>query len=123
MFSLFHILSFLFFFLTIRRPPRSTRPDTLLPYTTLFLSASLHHPAKRGADKGGDIVNVHVHRHGKPGLIVAAGQLFRTIAFEFPAIAWLGIAQLLQTERAAVQDIGKHFLIGDRKSTRLNSSH
>src|SRR3546814_2616617 len=25
----------------IRRPPRSTRTDTLLPYTTLFLSASL----------------------------------------------------------------------------------
>src|SRR3546814_4462125 len=28
-----------FFFLMIRRPPRSTRPDTLLPYTTLFRSA------------------------------------------------------------------------------------
>src|SRR3546814_18922176 len=27
------------FFLTIRRPPRSTRTDTLFPYTTLFRSA------------------------------------------------------------------------------------
>src|SRR3546814_6699392 len=27
-----------FFFLTIRRPPRSTRTDTLFPYTTLFRS-------------------------------------------------------------------------------------
>src|SRR3546814_4245480 len=27
-----------FFFLIIRRPPRSTRTDTLLPYTTLFRS-------------------------------------------------------------------------------------
>src|SRR3546814_15362796 len=27
-----------FFFLLIRRPPRSTRTDTLLPYTTLFRS-------------------------------------------------------------------------------------
>src|SRR3546814_9260564 len=26
----------LFFFLMIRRPPRSTRTDTLFPYTTLF---------------------------------------------------------------------------------------
>src|SRR3546814_16012475 len=26
------------FFLSIRRPPRSTRTDTLLPYTTLFRS-------------------------------------------------------------------------------------
>src|SRR3546814_16475776 len=29
----------LFFFLMIRRPPRSTRTDTLFPYTTLFRSA------------------------------------------------------------------------------------
>src|SRR3546814_15629570 len=34
-------LSFLcFFFLMIRRPPRSTRTDTLFPYTTLFRSLS-----------------------------------------------------------------------------------
>src|SRR3546814_4551532 len=32
-----------FFFLMIRRPPRSTRTDTLFPYTTLFRS-------QRGAD-------------------------------------------------------------------------
>src|SRR3546814_4523892 len=30
-----------FFFLMIRRPPRSTRTDTLFPYTTLFRSSSL----------------------------------------------------------------------------------
>src|SRR3546814_15600972 len=30
--------SFLFVFLIIRRPPRSTRTDTLFPYTTLFRS-------------------------------------------------------------------------------------
>src|SRR3546814_12977695 len=30
-----------FFFLMIRRPPRSTRIDTLFPYTTLFRSISL----------------------------------------------------------------------------------
>src|SRR3546814_8428475 len=30
-----------FFFLMIRRPPRSTRTDTLFPYTTLFRSFSL----------------------------------------------------------------------------------
>src|SRR3546814_16915524 len=35
MFTLF------FFFLMIRRPPRSTRTDTLFPYTTLFRSPSL----------------------------------------------------------------------------------
>src|SRR3546814_10962463 len=30
----------LFFFLMIRRPPRSTRTDTLFPYTTLFRSST-----------------------------------------------------------------------------------
>src|SRR3546814_20814459 len=32
------IFQFIFFFLMIRRPPRSTRTDTLFPYTTLFRS-------------------------------------------------------------------------------------
>src|SRR3546814_924191 len=52
------ILSFLFvlffFFLMIRRPPRSTLTDTLFPYTTLFRSLRLlwswrvrHSPFKR----------------------------------------------------------------------------
>src|SRR3546814_4222437 len=30
-----------FFFLMIRRPPRSTRTDTLFPYTTLFRSPAI----------------------------------------------------------------------------------
>src|SRR3546814_7083728 len=34
---IYHIVCF-FFFLMIRRPPRSTRTDTLFPYTTLFRS-------------------------------------------------------------------------------------
>src|SRR3546814_11745795 len=37
--SCFSLIFFLFiFFLMIRRPPRSTRTDTLFPYTTLFRS-------------------------------------------------------------------------------------
>src|SRR3546814_1047779 len=39
------------FFLMIRRPPRSTRTDTLFPYTTLFRSAHL-------AQSAGDIVGI-----------------------------------------------------------------
>src|SRR3546814_14760353 len=35
------VCSYLFFFLIIRRPPRSTRTDTLFPYTTLFRSFTL----------------------------------------------------------------------------------
>src|SRR3546814_20443540 len=32
------MITMFFFFLMIRRPPRSTRTDTLFPYTTLFRS-------------------------------------------------------------------------------------
>src|SRR3546814_18114927 len=34
-----------FFFVMIRRPPRSTRPDTLFPYTPLFRSRP-HYPVE-----------------------------------------------------------------------------
>src|SRR3546814_19201211 len=37
-YMLFCVRCFCFFFLMIRRPPRSTRIDTLFPYTTLFRS-------------------------------------------------------------------------------------
>src|SRR3546814_10754953 len=39
--SVLFVLCFFFFFLRIRRPPRSTRTDTLFPYTTLFRSLEL----------------------------------------------------------------------------------
>src|SRR3546814_17667524 len=35
-----------FFFLMLRRPPRSTRTDTLFPYTTLFRSGQEDLPAE-----------------------------------------------------------------------------
>src|SRR3546814_4887868 len=38
----------LFVFLMIRRPPRSTRTDTLLPYTTLFRSGLHRRPTGAG---------------------------------------------------------------------------
>src|SRR3546814_13724504 len=41
------LLHVFFFFLMIRRPPRSTRTDTLFPYTTLFRSDQ-----QRGALRG-----------------------------------------------------------------------
>src|SRR3546814_20729591 len=38
----------LFFFLMIRRPPITTRTDTLFPYTTLFRSHSFPAQPRRG---------------------------------------------------------------------------
>src|SRR3546814_3099774 len=40
---------FMFFFLMLRLPPRSTRTDTLFPYTTLFRSA---HPESGDLGEG-----------------------------------------------------------------------
>src|SRR3546814_13762778 len=37
----FTFYCYVFFFLMIRRPPRSTRTDTLFPYTTLFRSLDI----------------------------------------------------------------------------------
>src|SRR3546814_1269489 len=42
-----------FFFLMIRRPPRSTRTDTLFPYTTLFRSDSCRRRNRPRSDRGG----------------------------------------------------------------------
>src|SRR3546814_1848230 len=50
------MMSLCFFFLMIRRPPRSTRTDTLFPYTTLFRSAGGAPAAPRAALRGGSSV-------------------------------------------------------------------
>src|SRR3546814_11843199 len=39
--------NYICFFLMIRRPPRSTRTDTLFPYTTLFRSPDGRQPRRR----------------------------------------------------------------------------
>src|SRR3546814_3812773 len=41
------VVVFFLFFLMIRRPPRSTRTDTLFPYTTLFRSTAPNHAIRR----------------------------------------------------------------------------
>src|SRR3546814_11086867 len=65
-----------FFFLMIRRPPRSTRTDTLFPYTTLFRSDDqvAVQPARRTA---ADDLAQHLQRIGVPRLagIVAGRQI------------------------------------------------
>src|SRR3546814_12412281 len=76
-----------FFFLMIRRPPRSTRTDTLFPYTTLFRSQPLQHAVERprAGDqtlprrRGDHLLNERVdHRVLHPGEIAAAGPVGRS---------------------------------------------
>src|SRR3546814_13678767 len=47
------LCSYCFFFLLIRRPPRSTRTYTLFPYTTLFRSECRDELGLRGGDLRG----------------------------------------------------------------------
>src|SRR3546814_19217653 len=51
---------FLFFFLMIRRPPRSTRTDTLFPYTTLFRSRNGCGTTRFQQRRSGDAPNLGV---------------------------------------------------------------
>src|SRR3546814_16943312 len=62
----------LIFFLMIRRPPRSTRTDTLFPYTTLF--RSIEHRLRVAGAHGeiftpAAIADVHRYTKGVPRLI------------------------------------------------------
>src|SRR3546814_21178881 len=96
-----------FFFLMIRRPPRSTRTDTLFPYTTLLRSRGVQadprvgrllarRPEERDAEP-------HIwHRLAQPEAARRAPH----------AAGGSGQARPSQARRGE-----------DRKSTRLNSSH
>src|SRR3546814_17440979 len=90
------------FFLMIRRPPRSTRTDTLFPYTTLFRSF-------------GEIIVV-----GGEDVAVVAQRLLAAIG-RHPRARALSVArEIVEIEQP---DIFVRLEIIDRKSTRLNSSH
>src|SRR5689334_24527355 len=92
----------------IRRPPRST----LFPYTTLFRSA-VARQSREALLEGGDVV---------VGRVVARFEAARAPRSERgrqrpPRL----IAEML--ERPVARDAEKPEVDGDRKSTRLNSSH
>src|SRR3546814_9398353 len=61
----------------IRRPPRSTRTDTLFPYTTLFRSQDIPplwlHPKRREGDARADSIDSSVAQPGDDGLLAASG--------------------------------------------------
>src|SRR3546814_6837071 len=58
------------FFLMIRRPPRSTRTDTLFPYTTLCLSVGVVHQAHRTAERGREVaIERPAEQPGRVGIL------------------------------------------------------
>src|SRR3546814_14860749 len=114
LFLLSCVLFFLFFFLMIRRPPRSTRTDTLFPYTTLFRSHKKT-PAATGALKMLASVTGIVDNHAmamQAGIVEAVAVALRS-NLEAPEV-------LFHASQILLNLAGDE---GDRKSTRLNSSH
>src|SRR3546814_20301743 len=96
-----------FFFLMIQRPPRSTRTDTLFPYTTLFRSL---------LERLDDVALLQVLEVAEADAALEAGVDLAHVVLE----ATQRVDGALPDDRALPQeaDLGV-----DRKSTRLNSSH
>src|SRR3546814_15057345 len=108
------ILFVFFFFLMIRRPPRSTRTDTLFPYTTLFRSGFITLIA----------LPLQIIFRSAPTSIAYLPGLFSGLIATTLVIAPFYIFPSFSSY------IGSTFwshvtfaILGDRKSTRLNSSH
>src|SRR3546814_19912072 len=99
----------------VRRPPKSTRTDTLFPYTTLFRSLVLDAKvARRLADRAGP------HLVRQPGGGDVRRERESALQRDRPAILAVIIPGAPVADgNGFVLDLG----IGDRKSTRLNSSH
>src|SRR3546814_15934741 len=87
------LICYFVFFLMIRRPPRSTRTDTLFPYTTLFRS-----PGRQRREPG-----------ASPDRLYPA---------EIPRAR-----RGRDADRARRRARDRSRAYPDRKSTRLNSSH
>src|SRR3546814_7971528 len=131
---LYHVL----FFLMIRRPPRSTRTDTLFPYTTLFRSTERGlHPI--GRRLGESRLREEGARY-RLGCVFCRGEarqggqvrrLSRERDHEPVGACGVGAARCVEgladvppdqqpQRRAAERDRQREL---DRKSTRLKSSH
>src|SRR3546814_19998781 len=101
-----------FFFLLVRHPPRSTRTDPLLPYTTLFRShaaddgCGIARPAQRCGHEMRRL-GLGAEEIGRPAILPRAQQMS---------------AQTLADDHEIGNRYG-YIQPGDRKSTRLNSSH
>src|SRR3546814_4030179 len=119
----------MFVFLMIRRPPRSTRTDTLFPYSTLFRSADrwrvrlvragdCHVAAGAGGMTAGLILAVDPGTT-QSGWVIFDGQRVRSSGTEpnhvVPAMIGPSDVETLAIERFEAR--------GDRKGQRLNYIH
>src|SRR3546814_5803514 len=105
----------------IRRPPRSTRTDTLFPYTTLFRSCS---PPVSDLLPQQQLVLELLRMSGDIAVTEQPQQtiLWRTLR-ECRAKGWITTTEVSpEVHSVALTPRGRR-RVEDRKSTRLNSSH
>src|SRR3546814_16451788 len=115
------MLSLLFFYLIIRRPPISTRTDTLFPYTTLFRSSKTGMQVQNRISSVSGIADM---RQRMQFLRTAFWVALAIIVVVFSVNNWTPVTVnlwdgLRMDTKLPVLIIGAL----DRKSTRLNSSH
>src|SRR3546814_15855184 len=101
----------------IRRPPRSTRTDTLFPYTTLFrsLRAVFTENATLDASESVSIKNPETGSYDRP--LGDAKRQGNSVIAEFIIDSVRGFRTAHQVHTPIIE------FLRDRKSTRLNSSH
>src|SRR3546814_6505710 len=110
----------------IRRPPRSTRTDTLFPYTTLFRSGLEMRAAVQADERLAEHGELHRQFLASPGRrIVVRRRVARADmavgegrGIEFGVLAGFAIIEPQARRHRALAHRPS-----DRKSTRLNSSH
>src|SRR3546814_5863701 len=117
----------------IRRPPSSTRTDTLFPYTTLFRSPGSPYPARAIGQKRRKEKSLDARRGGLAVRALDRGGPSRrfSIAATWPSREPVAPRQAGRRHPAGGTARGApaaHVGLGagaagDRKSTRLNSSH
>src|SRR3546814_21144854 len=103
----------------IRRPPIATRTDTLFPYTTLFRSAEAVRVPKTAELVARQIRNAIIRGELVDGdTLPAESHLIAEFEVSRPTIR--EAVRILESEGLVTVARGAR---GDRKSTRLNSSH
>src|SRR3546814_15549635 len=99
----------------LRLPPRSTRTDPLVPYTTLFRSTDGWRPRRAGASANTDhAADARELRIRARALVQNVPYIARGLQVLVSATIGTGIEPRFDGDDAARLD---------RKSTRLNSSH
>src|SRR3546814_3339216 len=108
----------------IRRPPRSTRPDTLFPYTTLFRSPARHRAFSTPIELMQFIGDLRRLARGKPvGFKLCIGQPWEFMAMVKAMRETSILPDYIVVDGAEGGTGAAPLEFTDRKSTRLNSSH